>query len=199
VRPVLLVQGLFATPGTMRPLRRRLRAAGHDVHLTPELSRLVSGDVRAHAEELDRAVERVRAKSGAAAVDVVGASQGGIVALWWATHGGWDRLGRLVGVGAPFRGSPVADAIGRVGRRTVGLRQLVPGSELLVELAGAPLLRPVVSVSLRGDPVCPPASCVLPGMRAIVVEASYGPLSHQWMMLDRSVADAVHRALVDPC
>ncbi|MEZ4317689.1 MAG: alpha/beta fold hydrolase [Myxococcota bacterium] len=200
MRPTLLVHGYLATPDLMRPLRSRLRARGRDVYLVRELGPLVMGDVRRHAEELDRAVDRVCAQTGASQVDVVGASQGGLIALWWATHGGWERLGRLVALGTPFRGSPAA-RFGRalLGRVSPGIRQLVPGADLLTELEGLELERPVVSVSMRGDPVCPPEVCVLPGMESIVVDASFGPLSHQLLMLDPRAADAVFRGLEGLC
>ena len=170
------------------------------MHLVPELSPLVLGDVRSHAAELDRAVERVRAMTGADRVDVVGASQGGLIGLAWAAQGGWDRLGRLVTIGTPFRGSPAA----RVGRLLLGpvsrgIHQLVPGDSLLRELEDIVLERPVVSVSMRGDPVCPPDACVLPGMQSIVVDGSFGPLTHQLLMLDRRAADAVFDGLEGTC
>ncbi|MCB9673889.1 MAG: hypothetical protein H6737_02170 [Alphaproteobacteria bacterium] len=200
MRPTLLVHGYLATPGLMHPMRRALRQRGRDVYLVPELGPLVLGDVRRHAEELDRAVERVRAVTGVDTVDVVGASQGGLIALWWATHGGWSRLGRLVAVGTPFRGSPAA-RFGRVvlGPVSEGIRQLVPGDPLLEELARQPFERPVVSVSMRGDLVCPPDACVLPGMQSIVVDGSFGPLTHQLLMLDRRAADAVLAGLEGTC
>lgn len=199
MRPVLLAHGLLASATLMRPIRRRLRAAGHDVHLVPELSRMVTGDVRHHARELDAAVERVRRRTGAARVDVVGASQGGIVALAWATEGGWGRVGRVVALGTPFQGSPVASHVRLLGRVLPGIAQLQPGSDLLRSLQAAPLERPVTSVSMRGDPVCPPESCVLDGADHVVVEGSWGPLSHQLLMIVPEACEAIHRVLASPC
>lgn len=195
--PVLLVHGYLATPQLMRPLRRRLRALGHDTYLAPELSPLVIGDVRAHAAELDRAVDRVRAQTGVDRIDVVGASQGGIIALWWAhAENGWDRVNRLVGLGTPYRGSGLARAAAPVlGLASAGVRQLVPESPFLEALTAIPLERPVFTVSMRGDPVVPPESAELPGMRPIVVDRSFGPMTHQLMMLDPRCARAVHEAL----
>jgi pimeloyl-ACP methyl ester carboxylesterase len=200
MRPTLVVHGYLAAPGLMWPMQRFLRRRGRDTYLVPELSPLVLGDVRRHAEQLDVAVERVREQTGARRVDVVGASQGGIIALWWATQGGWGRLGRLVTVGTPFRGSPAA-RFGRLllGPVSPGIRQLVPGAPLLDALAAAPLERPVASVSMAGDPVCPPESCLLDGMEQHVVPGGFGPLSHQLLMLDRRALSAVFDALEAPC
>lgn len=181
----------------MWPLRRALRADGHDAYLVPELGKLVIGDVRRHAQELDLAVERVRRHTGAERVDLVGASQGGIIALWWAhAERGWDRVGRIVTLGTPFRGASLAGlAAPSLGLVSAGIRQLVPGSPFLEALTAIELKRPVFSVSMRGDPVCPPAACSLPGMHERIVEASWGPVTHQLLMLDPRASRAVHQAL----
>lgn len=155
------------------------------------------GDVRHHAGELDATIERIRRSTGAERVDVVGASQGGIIALWWAhAFGGWERLGRMVALGTPFRGASLARAVApAVGLVSPAIKQLVPGSPFLQALTAVPLERPVISVSMRGDPVCPPESTVLPGMEQLVVEASWGPLTHQLLMLDPRTSRATHQAL----
>lgn len=193
----MLVHGYLATPDLMRPLQRRLRNEGHDVYRVPELANLVTGDVRVHAVELDAAVQRVKRSTGCDRVNVVGASQGGIIALWWAMQGGWGDVGRLVALGTPFRGSPAA-RWGRplVGWMSKGIYQLVPGSELLTQLAQGKLERPVISVSMQDDRVCPPESTQLPGMRSVVLPGGFGPLTHQLMMIDKRVAAAAHEALV---
>ena len=191
------MHGYLASRELMLPLRHRLRRLGHDAHLAREVAPLVMGDVRVHAAELDAAVERVRARTGAERIDVVGASQGGIIALWWAhAHGGWDRLGRMVALGTPFRGAKLAKAVApAVGLVSPAIRQLVPGSPFLDALTGIPLERPVISVSMRGDPVCPPPATLLPGMEQRIVDATWGPLTHQLLMLDPRTSRATHEAL----
>lgn len=187
--PVMLVHGFLATPTVMWPLRRRLTQVGLRVH-SPRLSPLVLQDVRRLAQQLDRSIERVRRDAHAKRIDVVGASQGGILALWWALHlGGWSRVRRLVLVGAPVRGTWAAAAAlptaGLVGR---GAWQLLPGSPLLQELElRLPPDAQVTSLSMRGDPICPPARCHLPGADNRVVPGSMGVLNHQWMMLSPAV------------
>ncbi len=200
MRPTLIVHGYLASAGLMWPMQRYLRNRGRDTYLVPELSLLVLGDVRQHAEQLDQAVERVRRQTGAKTVDVVGASQGGIIALWWAMHGGWGRMSRLVAVGTPFCGSPAA-RFGRLllGPVSPGIRQLVPGAELLESLATTPLERPVTSVSMAGDPVCPPDACVLDGMEQRIVPGGFGLLSHQLLMLDRRALAAIFDSLEPAC
>ena len=107
--PVVLVHGFLASPLLMTPLRARLEG-GRPV-VTPELSPLAIQDVRTLARQLDLAVDRGRMQHDVEQIDLVGVSQGGIIALWWAHHmGGWERLRRLVLVGAPVRGTWAAFA-----------------------------------------------------------------------------------------
>ncbi len=199
MRPAVLVHGLLASGSALVPLQRWLRRWGHDARLAREVRALVLGDVRRHAQQLDRAVERVRAETGARRVDLVGASQGGLVALWWAAHGGWDRVGRVVALGTPFRGAKLAGRVPAIGRLAAGIRQVRPGSEILAVLERIELRRPVIAISVRGDPVCPPSRCALPGMEHRTLRRPRGLLAHQLMMVHPAVARAVHEALVGPC
>ena len=193
----MLVHGFLATPPLMTPLRRHLVRAGHDVH-HPALSPFAIQDVRQLASELDLSVDRVRWRLGVDRVDLVGVSQGGIIGLWWAHHlDGWSRVRRFVGVGAPFRGTWAAVVgLGPLGWWSPGIWQLVPGSSFLEDL-GRPLPdgAAVTTIALDGDPVCPEDRCSLDGARHRVLPGSAGPLTHQWLALSPTVADAVVEAL----
>lgn len=197
-RPVLLVHGLFATSSLMRPLAWQLRRKGHEVHLARELGRLVTRDVRVHADELDRAVERVRRRTGAERVDLVGASQGGLVALWWCHVTGWERVGRLITLGTPFQGAPVARYTRWLGPVLPGVGQVAPEGGFITALGGIELKRPVTSVSVRTDPVCPPRVCALPGMERRVLAGGFRPLAHQSMMYRPEVVRTVDAVLREP-
>ncbi len=196
--PVMLVHGFLATPTVMCPLRRRIEAAKRRV-VSPELSPLVVQDVRGLAQELDASVERLRRETRAERVDVVGASQGGILGLWWAHHlGGWRRVRRLVLVGAPVQGTWAAvAAIPTVGLVARGAWQMLPGSSLLKELeVGLPADAEVVTIAMRGDPMAPAARCHLPGADNRVIPRGLGVLSHQWMMFSPAVGRELVGALV---
>lgn len=199
--PVVLVHGFLSTPAMMFPLRRRLEREGLAVH-SADLSPLAIQDVRRLADQLDATVERVRAVEGATRVDVVGVSQGGIIALWWAQHrDGWRRTHRLITLGAPFRGTwAAALGVPLFGLWSRGVWQLVPGSPLVAELVAEPLPADadVLTLSLRGDPVCPPDRCRLEGARNEVFDGPGGPLKHQWLIFSRPVAAAVLGALAAP-
>ncbi|MEZ4237382.1 MAG: hypothetical protein R3F59_14780 [Myxococcota bacterium] len=195
--PVVLVHGFLATPQLMLGMRWRLERAGHQV-FPAELGLLAVQDVRQLAGELDATVDKVRYRTGAERVSLVGVSQGGIIALWWAHHReGWARTASLVAVGAPFRGSWAAVAgLPWLWACSRGIWQLLPGAALLDELVqplpdGARL----TTVSLRGDPVSPPGRCAYPGADNRVLDGAVGPLNHQWLTFDRGVTRAVVDAL----
>ena len=198
--PVVLVHGLLASPMMMWPMKRRLTRAGLQV-FTVRLGPGVLGDVRALARQLDGEVARIARETGAARVDVVAVSQGGVLALWWAHHlGGFARLERLLLVGAPVRGTWAAAlgalAFGAVSR---GVWQILPGSSVVRALHRP--LPPGVRVHTLGlttDPVVPPASCVVAGAVNEVLPARLGPLSHQWLVLSRPIADRVVALLAPP-
>jgi triacylglycerol lipase len=193
--PVLLVHGLLATPALLRPLGRHL--APRATFEVP-LPFLVLSDVRTMARQLEARVERVRQQTGAERVDVVGTSQGGVLALWWALHrGGFGRVRKLVLVASPVRGTPGAllgvPLFGLVSR---GIWQLVPGSPLLTELTRPlPAGADVTTVSLTGDPLCPPHRCRVDGARNDVLAARWTPLTHQWAVLSPAVGRRVAEAL----
>jgi pimeloyl-ACP methyl ester carboxylesterase len=191
----VLVHGLLAGPSMLRPMRGALRRLGHDAHLVPELGALVRDDIRRHAEELETGVQRVLRTTGARTIDVVGTSQGGLVALWWAHRTGWRAVGRLVAVGTPFRGAPLARRVRWLRVLSAGLGQIQPGGPFLEALAAVPLERPVTAISMANDPVCPPRVCALPGMEHVTLAGGVGPVAHQSMMLQPRVARAIHRAL----
>lgn len=196
VPPVMLVHGFLATPTLMRPMRAALARAGHDVH-TPALSPLAIQDVRTLAGELDLAIDKVLWATGEKKLDVVGVSQGGIIALWWAqAQGGWERVDRMVAVGAPFRGTWAA-AAGAValGLWSRGIWQLVPGAPFLEGLGPVPPGATMTTVAVAGDPVCPPDRCTVAGADHRVVALPFGPLNHQWMALSPRVAQTVADAL----
>lgn len=188
---MVLVHGFLATRGLMWPLQRRLARTGRSVFTVP-LSPLVIGDVRRLARELDQGVDALRGELAADVVDVVGVSQGGVLALWWAHHlAGFPRLRRLVLVGAPVRGTWAAAAglpvLGAVSR---GIWQLVPGSPLLGELdRPLPAGAQVHTLALEGDPVSPEARCRVNGAAHETFAAGWGPLTHQALVFSRPLAD----------
>ena len=195
--PVILVHGFLATRTLMWPMHRRLSASGRSVFTVP-LSPLVIQDVRRLAAELDAGVARVCEQHGVDRVDVVGVSQGGVLALWWAHHlGGFARTRRLVLVGAPVQGTwAAAWGLPLLGLVSKGIWQLLPGAPLLRELE-RPLPEGAVvhTVALASDPVSPEARCRVAGAPHDVFPAALGPLTHQWLVFSRPVARRISELL----
>lgn len=89
-----------------RRVAARLSAAGLDV-IVPRVPPL--GGVPARAAALARAIEALPHDR----VTVIAHSMGGLDARWAIAHGAAPRIGTLVTVGTPHRGTPVADLLAR--------------------------------------------------------------------------------------
>ena len=194
--PVVLVHGYLSSAAVLLPIRQGLRRRGLDAHFV-RLEPLVIGDVRRMARQLDRSVERIRRRTGAERVHVVGMSLGGLIGLWWLKHlDGAARAGRFVAVGCPFQGTRFAwlgvAALGLISR---GAWQALPGSQLLKQLAGHPPV-PTTSICIEGDAVAPPEQCWLEGAEHLVLPAPpIRAVAHQWLVLHGETLDAIAAAL----
>jgi triacylglycerol lipase len=166
--PVLLVSGYGGSTRSLNPLRDQLQAEGRDVVVVPPVGG-GTGDIQTQAKALGSAAEAATKRTGAASVDVVGYSAGGVVARTWVRDFGGDGLARRVlSIGSPQHGTAVAElAVGLAGGCPTGCQQLAPDSDLLRRLnAGdetpsGPLFVSVWSTS--DDVVVPPESASLEG------------------------------------
>jgi triacylglycerol lipase len=159
-----------------------------DYGLAPGAEDYGTGDIRVSAVQVGRFVDRVRAATGAAKVDVIGYSQGATVARYYINRlGGNDVVDRWVGVaspsyggtfyglGAAFAALPGAtDFVS--GQFSEALVQQVQGSELLTELNTPTDTVPGVhytTIGTRVDEVIQPASNVAlrsPGAVNLVIQ-----------------------------
>ena len=98
--PVVLVHGLFSRPGHFRFLHRFLVARGFQNFAAFSYAPRV--DHEQLAGRLGRMIEAVCEVTGAAAVDVVGHSLGGLVARHLLEQGEGAHVRRLVTLGAPY-------------------------------------------------------------------------------------------------
>lgn len=110
--PVVIVPG-FTTGDVVSvgyiPLKRRLQRAGYDVTLLtyPDYG---LGDIHGNAQLLDRTVDAVRARTGAAKVDLVAHSMGGLVSRDYVkTLGGAAEVDSLIMMGTPNYGTDLAN------------------------------------------------------------------------------------------
>ncbi|MEV5507167.1 alpha/beta fold hydrolase [Streptomyces orinoci] len=98
-RPVVLVNGTFKLMAeNWAALSPKLKAAGYCVFAF-NYGKLETAPVPQSAAELKDFVEAVRGATGAAKVDIVGHSQGGMMPRYYVKFlGGADKVGDLVGI-----------------------------------------------------------------------------------------------------
>ncbi len=131
-RPIIVLHGYAMNRANFLALAYRLRRAGLGPVLGFEYWTL--GRVAAGARQLGWFVDEVRAATGAAEVDLIGHSMGGVVARYYVTIAGGDRfVHRVITLGSPHAGTDLG-ALG-LGHPA---RELVLGSRLLQRLATAP-------------------------------------------------------------
>src|ERR687892_253032 len=93
--PVIVVNGLFGAGFAYEPLVARLRADSYQVW-DFELPTLGTQDIHRSAQALDGFADGVRAQTGAAKVDLVGHSEGGLVSRTYVKYyGGDDSIGNV--------------------------------------------------------------------------------------------------------
>ncbi len=127
--PILLVHGIMDNRSVFTVFRRTLRRRGFGVVHAVNYS-LFTGDVRDAAHQLRGHVERLRERTGADKVHIVGHSLGGMIARYYVQRmGGSAVVDTLVTLGSPHAGTLTAYLM-----PTPLARQLRPGSELLAEL-----------------------------------------------------------------
>lgn len=136
--PVVIVAGTLTPAWVNDPLAARLRADGHPVRIF-ELPTLGTQDIRLTAQALRTFVDGVRSSTGAAKVDLVGHSQGGLVARAYVKwYGGASKVDSLITLGAPHRGTYVANLLEFLGLgnclAVVACEQMSIGSSFLADL-----------------------------------------------------------------
>ncbi len=139
--PVVIATGMTGGPlvePAYWPLRDRLRAAGYTVEIftMPDYG---MGDIHTNAARLAQFVDGVRARTGAARVDLVGHSMGGLVSRDYVkTLGGAAEVDSLIMLGTPNYGTVVANIADFFGLGScigiVGCQEMVTGSDYLKAL-----------------------------------------------------------------
>lgn len=146
--PVIIVAGTFSPAFANEPLAARMRAEGYRVWIF-ELPGLGTGDIRASARALDAFADGVRAQTGAARVDLVGHSQGGLVGRAYVKYEGGDaEVDSLISLGTPHYGTSLANIARFFSLGTcIGVtscHQMATGSSFLADLnAGDDTVGPV--------------------------------------------------------
>lgn len=173
--PVLLVPGYGGNVQSLQPLAAAVRSAGRNAVIVEPVGD-GTDDLRKQAEHLAEVANRVRDDAGAASVDVIGYSAGGVVArLWVRDDGGAEVARRVLTLGSPHHGTSQA-ALGAdlAGGCPRACEQLIPDSDLLRSLnAGDETPAGPLWATIRstGDQVVTPVdSAALSGALNIVVQ-----------------------------
>ncbi|GAA2245162.1 alpha/beta hydrolase [Streptomyces amakusaensis] len=221
--PVILVHGLGGNSwDNFLTLAPTLRSAGYCV-FSETYGRTVLGGLAGglapmadSAAEVGGFVDRVRAATGAAKVDIVGHSEGTTVPAYYMKYlGGAAKVDDFVGFGSNFRGTTLnglaslAAALKLQGLLTgVGCgacTDYLPGSAFLAKLNDGPVAVPgptYTSIVTRYDRVVTPYTNGLltgDGVTNIVLQDKCGPDSagHLGLAIDPNVAQLVLNRL-DP-
>ena len=174
--PVLLVPGYGGSTGSLQSLADVLTAAGRDATVVA-LPGDGTGDLHVSADALGRAVDGARRRTGAATVDLVGYSAGGLIARLWVADGHTDVVRRVVTLGSPHHGTSLADLAGDLapGQCPVGCQQMASDSPLLAALNRGdetPAGPTWVSIwTTQDETVTPPESARLDGAVNLPVQS----------------------------
>ncbi|MCW5808183.1 MAG: alpha/beta fold hydrolase, partial [Deltaproteobacteria bacterium] len=183
-RPIIVLHGYAMNRANFLPLAYRLARAGLGPIYGFEYWTL--GRVAAGARQLGWFVDEVRAATGAAEVDVIGHSMGGVVGRYYvALAHGDGAVKNLITLGSPHGGTDLS-AVG-IGHPA---RELLLGSALVERLAAAPPPRTtrITAIWSRADALVPGAwQAPLPGAEIIV----YDDLGHVALLGSRRVAGEI--------
>jgi triacylglycerol lipase len=204
--PVILVAGTFAPAFSVAPLAARLEARGYDTHVFT-LPALGTIDIRESARALNAFADQVRARTGAARVDMIGHSQGGLTIRTYVKYeGGAAEVDSAISLGTPHYGTVVANLAELLGFGScigiVACQQMAVGSSFLADLNAGDdtvgsvrytniytvydeLVRPVDNATMRDGAtnVRVQSQCLL---RVV---------GHVGLVLDGAVADGIADAL----
>jgi pimeloyl-ACP methyl ester carboxylesterase len=202
---VVLLHGLLRSPGSMRPLQRRLERAGYEVHNVGYPSRRLDPD--ALLERLDGELQRYGG-APVGSVHFVTHSLGGILLRAYLAQRAFPALGRVVMLAPPNAGSEVMDRLGgwRWLRALVGPTGTLLGTAQGAWPGGLPPPAFEVGVIAGTRSINPVFSALLPGpndgsvsVASTRLEGAAGfllvPHTHTFIMRSRRVADEAIRFL----
>ena len=167
---VMLVHGLFATAGVLRPLRRDIEE--QTGAFTTSFTHPPGPGIPSIARDV---ADAVRAISGDARIHLIGHSIGGVAVRYFVQELGSDRrVVQTLSIGSPFGGTKPA----RLFPAPVG-RDIAPGSELLAKLARGARERlrvPHLSIYAHQDHVVPSGAYLAAGERLSVSGCGHNSL-----------------------
>lgn len=132
--PVVFVHGFGGSGSNFDSLEAHLRANGWASNQLFEFNYNTSQSNRTSASQLRSFVDNVRSQTGAAKVDLVNHSMGGLVTRWYTQMlGGNDALDDVVSLAGANHGTTAANAC----LLLVSCQEMRPGSSFIDDLADA--------------------------------------------------------------
>jgi triacylglycerol lipase len=182
--PVILVPGFLMNRATMWFLQLYLRRRGWEWVWSINNRRNTAIPVMASA--LAARVDQLQSASGAAKVDLVGHSMGGIVSAWYASQlDGAANIRRIVTLGTPWKGTRM-----HIWGPGVEAKDLSPDSDVIAQVQAPPV--PVTAIWSPVDQLLIPGDCArCDGHENIVVEQC----GHMEMLLSARVLRKVREVL----
>jgi pimeloyl-ACP methyl ester carboxylesterase len=170
-RPTVLVPGAFCTGSVMNRLGRELEGRGLSVCVPPSFPYYLSAlantcRLQRSAEAFSGWLDDLAARHRVSKVDVVGHSNGALIALLGVSMLRRVRVRRVVTMAAPFGGFPAARPLGLV---IPCCRDIFAGSAVLEKVLSAKESVALCLVADR-DSLLPPVVQFLSGSRKVVME-----------------------------
>jgi len=182
--PVLLLHGVLCNAGSMHDLRVALVARGvgpvYTLSYGPPLASIDS-----FIDQLAGKIDAILAATGARQVAIVGHSMGGLIARAYLRRHGPQRVGTVITIGTPHKGSVHAWLF-----PGVSLGQLRPSNAWLAELGRARPSKEVRIVSIwswHDSMVAPQTSAELAGAENIALAG----IGHNALVRNERVYDIV--------
>jgi triacylglycerol lipase len=206
--PVIVVGGLIGVSVAYEPIAARLRADGFRVSIY-QLPGLGFGDITESARAFAGYVDQVRAATGAARVDLVTHSEGGLVSRWYVKFlGGADKVARYISLGSPQQGTYVANILRFIGLGScagiVACQQMSVGSAFLANLNGGDdtpgAVRWTTVRTNQDELVLPIGNAALADGATNVLVQAWCPLrlvGHVGLAFDGTTYTVVRQALTD--
>jgi triacylglycerol lipase len=204
--PVVLVHGLNRDSAAMDGYAAAMRRDGYDVTVV-SLPGRATGDISASSAALAGEVEAVKKRTGAKKVDIVGHSEGGLVARDYVENrGGASSVDSVVTVGTPHNGigsAPLNDGLQATsflgGAIPVAVTQMLMGSSFLAGVNGQdgkldPGVKYTSVYNGAGDGVVAADSSRLAGARNVALPDSIGR-THDGLLHDDAAYGAVVTSL----
>lgn len=206
--PVIVVGGLSGIATAYEPLAGRLRLDGYRVSIY-QLPGLGFGDIAESARAFSSYVAQVRAATGAAKVDLVAHSEGGLVSRYYLKNlGGTSSVGRYISLGTPQYGTYVANILRFLGVGSclgiIACQQMTIGSTFLANLNAGDdtpgYVRYTTVRTLQDELVQPVNTATLADGATNVLIQGYCPLrivGHLGLVLDGTSYSIIRDALTD--